>query len=142
MSKPNLRNDETLIQSFTPSANTYIREHIMLAAIGSLALTAFLMYNNNPDPWVGVVAAIAGISVRGFYVYSEAMGMIWHLTDKRLLAPDGRELPLSNLTDARRILSGVQVIAKNGDKYFMKYMGETAQPIKTILAARDAFGHH
>jgi len=133
-----LRDGENLITSFSADRNTYIREHIMLAAIGSVALTGFLMYNNNPDPWVGVVASILGISVRGFYVFSEQMNMIWHLTDQRLLAPDGRSLPLSKITNARRILSGVQVIADNGDKYFMKYMGETNHPIETILSARDA----
>ena len=135
-----LRDGETLIESFSACKNTYIREHIMLAAIGSVALTGFLMYNNNPDPWVGVVASIAGIAVRGFYVFKEQMGMIWHLTDQRLLAPDGRSLPLSKITKARRILSGVQVVAENGDKYFMKYMGETDHPIDAILAARDARG--
>lgn len=132
-----LRDDETLLESFSADRNTYIREHIMLAAIGSVAITGFLMYNNNPDPWVGVVASILGISVRGFYVFSEQMGMIWHLTDQRLLAPDGRTLSLSKVANARRILSGVQVVADNGDKYFMKYMGETSHQIETILAARD-----
>lgn len=133
-----LRDGETLIESFSANKGTYIHEHIMLAAIGSVLLTGFLMYYNNPDPWVGVVASIAGIAVRGFYVFNEQMGMIWHLTDQRLLAPDGRSLPLSKITKARRILSGVQVVADNGDKYFMKYMGETDRPIEAIIAARDA----
>lgn len=135
MPEPILNNGERLIGSFTGNRGTYIREHVMLAAIGSVGMSGALLYAGNPHAWTGVVGAVLAIAVRGFYVASEQLGLTWHLTNHRLIGPDGHTIPLGDVAKARPVLSAVQVITRSGDKYMLKYQASTAATTSAINEA-------
>ncbi|MCV2892913.1 hypothetical protein [Lentibacter sp. XHP0401] len=128
----------TVVAEFPPARSTYIREHIMLAAIGSLLLSGILFYIGNPHPWTGVVGSVLAIGARGAYAMSEQLGMVWKLTDSKLVGPDGRIIPLADVADARTMLSALQVITRTGDKYLIKYQSDPAAGAAQILRTRDA----
>ncbi|WP_166418454.1 hypothetical protein [Cochlodiniinecator piscidefendens] len=138
MLHPNLNEDEMLTKTFVASKATYIKEHVMLAAIGSVIATAVLMFMGDPNPWVGIVAAIMAIGIRGFYLASEQLNLHWHLTDRRLILPDGSALALRDIAKTRTILSAAQVVATTGDKYMMKYMADPAAICADIDHQRKA----
>lgn len=128
-----LADDETLVATFTGSRQTYIKEHVMLAAIGSVAAVAILMSMGNPHAWTGVVGAVLAIGVRGFYVASEQIGMTWHLTDRRLITPAGVTVPRSEIDKVRTIFSAAQVVTRKGDKYMIKYQPDPKGVAETIM---------
>lgn len=136
MSIPALADGETLIASFTGSLETYVKEHIMLAAIGSVIAVAVLMAMGNPHAWTGVVGAVLAITIRGVYVASEQIGMTWQLTDRRLITPSGMGIPRSEIAKARTIFSAAQVVTRKGEKYMIKYQADPKAVAETIMARR------
>lgn len=131
-----LADNETLIAQFSGNPTTYIKEHVMLAALGAVGATAVLMAMGNPHAWTGAVGALLAIAVRGVYVYSEAVGQVWQLTDKRLLSPAGMSLNRADITDVRTIISAAQVITRSGDKYLIKYQPDPKAVARTILTGQ------
>ncbi len=129
---PALADDETLIARFTGSRTTYVKEHVMLAAIGAVGATGILMAMGNPHAWTGAVGALLAIAVRGVYVASEQIGMTWQLTDKRLIAPTGMSVRRSDIEKVRTIFSAAQVITRSGDKFMIKYQADPAATAATI----------
>jgi hypothetical protein len=123
---PALTDDETLIARFTGSRTTYIKEHVMLAAIGAVGASGVLMLMGNPHAWTGAVGALLAIAVRGVYVASEQIGMTWQLTDKRLITPTGVSVRRADVEKVRTIFSAAQVVTRNGDKYMIKYQADPA----------------
>ncbi|WP_439109840.1 hypothetical protein [Lentibacter sp.] len=128
----------SIIATFPPARSTYIREHIMLAAIGSLLLSGILFYVGNPHPWTGVVGSVLAIGARGAYAMSEQLGMVWKLSATKLIGPDDRVIPLGDVADAKTLFSALQVITQSGDKYLIKYQADPAAGAAKIIAARDA----
>lgn len=126
-----------LVARFPPARRTYIREHVMLAALGSVLVTAFLAVTGNPHLWVGPVAAVLAIALRGIYAMSEQLGMVWELTEHSLIAPDKSKLPLSTVANARAIFSAVQIITRSGEKHLIKYQPAPAEAAALILRTRD-----
>lgn len=133
---PTLADGETLIARFSGNPATYIKEHIMLAAIGAVGATGVLIAMGNPHAWTGAVGALLAIAIRGVYVYSEAVGQIWQLTDKRLLSPTGMAIHRSDIADVRTIISAAQVVTRTGDKYLIKYQPDPKAVAETIKTAR------
>lgn len=133
---PALADGETLVAKFSGHPATYIKEHAMLAAIGAVGATAVLMAMGNPHAWSGAVGALLAIAIRGVYVYSEAVGQTWQLTDRRLLSPTGMIIPRSEIADVRTIISAAQVITRTGDKYLIKYQADPKAVAATIRAGR------
>ncbi len=129
---------DTVLAEFPPSKGTYIREHIMLAALGSVLLSGLLVFMGNPHAWTGIVGSVFAISVRGVYVMNEQLGMVWKLTSARLIGPDGRIIPLADVENARTMLSALQVITRSGDKYLIKYQADPAAGAALVLQTRDA----
>lgn len=129
---PLLADGEALVASFTGNRTTYIKEHVMLAAIGSVAAMGVLMAMGNPHAWTGAVGAVAAIAVRGFYVASEQVGMTWTLTNRRLISPAGVTVPRSEIDKVRVIFSAAQVITRSGDKYMLKYQADPGATKATI----------
>lgn len=134
--QPTLADGETLLASFSGHPTTYIKEHVMLAAIGAVGATAVLMAMGNPHYWTGAVGALLAIAIRGAYVYSEAVGQTWQLTDKRLLSPTGMIIHRGDIADVRTIISAAQVITRTGDKYLIKYQPDPKAVAETIKTAR------
>lgn len=121
---PALADGETLVARFTGNRATYIKEHVMLAALGAVAATAVLMATGNPHAWTGAVGALLAIAVRGVYVASEQIGMTWQLTDTRLITPSGMSVRRSDIAKVRTIFSAAQVVTRSGDKFMIKYQAD------------------
>lgn len=133
-----LQDGELVTQEFRPDRTTYWRSHLVLAVgFGTLA-GLILLWQGNPYPVVGPVAAVLAIGARAAFVASEAMAEVWRLTDKRLLGPAGRVIPLAQLQTARPFLGGVQVVTVTGDKHLIKYQ---ANPVVTAARLSSAGGH-
>ena len=126
------------VATFPPSRQTYIKEHIMLAALGSVLLTGLLLALGNPHPWVGVVGSVLAIALRGGYAMKEQLGMVWTLTESQLTAPDGRKIPLAEIETARHLFSALQVITRTGEKHLIKYQPDPASGAALIEQTRDA----
>ena len=133
---PALADGETLIARFSANRTTYIREHVMLAAIGAVGATAVLMAMGNPHAWTGAVGALLAIAIRGVYVYSEAVDQTWQLTDRRLLSPTGMIIPRREIADVRTIISAAQVVTRSGAKYLIKYQADPKAVAETIRTGR------
>lgn len=112
--------------AFTGSMTTYIKEHVLLAALGAVLATGLLMLMGNPHAWTGAVGAVLAIAVRGVYVASEQVGMTWTLTKTHLISPADKPLPLADIDKVRVIFSAAQVVTKSGEKYMLKYQADPA----------------
>lgn len=123
-SAPTLAPDETMIAQFQGDRPTYIREHFVLAALGSLLMYGILSMMGNPHAWTGIVGAVMAIGARGFYVADEQLGFIWYLTDLRVVGPGPRVIPLKDIAKVRHIFSAVQLVTHSGDKHLIKYQGD------------------
>ena len=64
------------------------------------------------------------------------MAEIWRLTNRRLLGPAGRIVPLSSLKLARPFFGAVQLVTQTGDKHLIKYQADVAETLARIDAAR------
>jgi len=135
---PNLEPGEKLLASFSGNRATYIKEHVMLAALGSVLMSGVLVYMGNPHAWTGIVGAVGAIAVRGLYVAKEQLGFTWHLTNRRLIGPTGSAISLSNVAKVNTIFSAAQVVTRTGDKYLLKYQEDTARTKAEIERAAAA----
>jgi hypothetical protein len=108
---------------FTPDRAIYLRDHILMAIAASAAIAALLWALGNADIWVAFVAAPLAIAVRGVYLASEELAVVWELTDTSLNGP-GRTLPLAEIATVRTLGSAAQVITRAGEKHLMKYMAD------------------
>lgn len=126
---------DTAVATFSGHRTTYIKEHVMLAAIGSVAAVAVLMATGNDHAWTGIVGAVAAIGVRGVYVASEQIGQVWTLTRTELISPTGHRIARAEIDKVRTIFSAAQVITRSGDKYMIKYQSDPAATAATILGA-------
>ncbi|MBV7377370.1 hypothetical protein [Maritimibacter dapengensis] len=127
---------EEVLATFTGNMTTYIKEHVMLAAIGSVLAVALLMVLGNEHAWTGVVGAVAAIAVRGIYVASEQVGMTWTLTNRRVISPAEVPIPLSEIEKVRTIFSAAQIVTRSGDKYMLKYQTDPKETAATIEGAK------
>lgn len=127
---------ERVVERFEPDRATYIRDHTWLAALGMVGAVGVLYLLGNPDYWVGAPAALLAVGVRGAYLASEALTDRWDLTDRRLLGPAQRAIPLADIAAVRRIGSAVQVVTAGGDKHLLKYLAQPADVQARIEAAR------
>lgn len=133
---PSLADDEILIARFTGNRTTYIKEHVMLAALGSVGAALVLIWMGDPNFWVGPVGAVLAIAVRGVYVASEQIGMTWQLTDRRLITPAGMTIRRDEIARVRTIFSAAQVVTQKGDKFMIKYQADPKAVAATIMMKR------
>jgi hypothetical protein len=120
---------------FTPDRATYIRAHVLLAVVGGIVATVVLYAMGNPHGWVGIVAAVLGIGVRGAYLMSEELGHVWTLTETDIEGPEGRRIALDSIARVRVIGSAAQVISHDGHKHLIKFLAEPAAAKAAIEAA-------
>lgn len=129
--------DDQPIQSITADRAAYNREHVVLFFIGAALMYVVLWAAGNPFPWTGIVGAVFAIFIRWIYVASEAMDVVWTLTEKRLTGPAERSIPLTSIKTVRTLFSAVQVITHSGDKYMLKYLADPKRTVDLILKSRD-----
>ena len=136
MSEISLRKGEKVLARFQADRNTYIREHVLLAALGSVIMSGVLMALGNPFPWTGVVGSVIAIGARGFYAASEQLGMVWILTNQRLVGPAERDIPLREIKVVNTMFSAAQVVTHRGDKYLLRYQPDSKETARRIIEAR------
>ena len=118
-----------VIEVFRPDRDRYIRDHLWLAAIGMVGATAVLWALGNESYWVGAIAALLAVGVRGWYLASEELGRWWELTPAavRSVSPEGehqRSVPLAGIARVRRIGSAVQIVTEGGEKLLVKHQAD------------------
>lgn len=126
---------ERVVHSFTPGRATYWRDHAWLAAAAMALGMLALWIAGNPHVWTGAVGGLAAVAVRAFYVASDEMQVRWDLTDRRLLGPQTRAVPLAQIKTLRSLGSAVQVVTKSGDKHLLKYQPDRADTMARIRAS-------
>jgi len=124
-----------VIARFVPDRQTYIRDHVIIAVFGTVAVALVLIFMGNPDPWVALIAAPLAVGVRGAYLASDDLEATWELTDRTLTGP-GRSLPLAEIRTVRRLGSAAQVIMQNGDKHLIKYLSDPQAVAARITGTR------
>jgi hypothetical protein len=82
------------------------------------------------------VGAVLAIGARAAYLASEALGDVWRLTDRRLLGPGGRAIPLAQIKAARPVLGAVQITTTAGDRHLIKYLADPAATAERIMQRR------
>lgn len=133
-----LATGEALCHEFRPDAAAYWRGHGILALIGGVVAGVVLVATGNPYPWTGPVAAALAIGLRAAYLRSEVMAQRWRVTDRRLLGPGLRDIPLGQIVTARPFLGDVQIVTRSGDKHLMKYMADAQSVIAAIGSGNRA----
>lgn len=128
-----LEEGEQVLHRFSGDRATYWRDHAWMAVLAMAAGMGILWAFGNAHVWTGAVGGLAAIAVRAFYLASDEAEAQWILTDRRLLGPQGRAVPLTQIALVRGLGSAVQVVTKSGDKHLIKY-----QPDRHATQARIA----
>ena len=121
---------------FRADRAAYIRNHAWLAALGMGGAMAILWLMGSPHIWTGAPAGLAAIVLRGWYLASEELNVVWQIDGPRLIGPAERSIPLSQIEAVRSMGSFVQVITRGGDKHLIKYQADPAATIAAIERAR------
>ena len=128
-----LAEGEVVQAEFRADRGVYWRSHLIMAAALGLVAGLFLFWQGNPYPVAGPVGAILAIGARAAYLSSEALTDLWRLTDRRLLGPGGRSIPLAQIKAAHPFFGAVQVVTVSGDKHLVKYLSNPASVAKRLL---------
>ncbi|MDM7933379.1 hypothetical protein [Tabrizicola sp.] len=136
-----LLDGEKVMHEFRPDRAVYWRAHLIMAVVLGALAGLVLLWQGNPYPVVGPVAAVLAIGIRAAYVASEALAEVWRLTNRRLLGPAGRAIPLAQLQGARPFLGAVQVVTLGGDKHLIKYQADPAATAARLLATPKGGRH-
>ncbi|MBO6625253.1 MULTISPECIES: hypothetical protein [Paracoccaceae] len=131
-----LAEGERVIAHFTGDTATYWRAHAWMAAIAMALGMAILAALGNAHIWTGAIGGLAAIAVRAFYLASDEVKARWDLTNRRLLGPGTRSIPLEEIAVTRSLLGAVQVVTEGGDKHLLKYQADPAAVIAEIDRAR------
>lgn len=121
---------------FPPSRDAYLRSHAKLAALAMAAAMFVLWLMDDPNIWVGAIAGLGAIAVRGWYLVSEEMAAVWELDATALRGPGERHVPLADIARLRRMGSFVQIVTIGGDKHLIKFQADPDATIRTIERAR------
>jgi len=129
---------EKLLAELRPDKGRYWRDHGIMA-VGLMAVAGGVLWAiDSPYPAIGSLGAILAVAVRAAYLASETLGLVWALTDRRVILPDGqRSVMLLELDTARPLLGDVQLITKSGDKHLLKHLAQPREVVAQILQARE-----
>ncbi|MEX0318934.1 MAG: hypothetical protein AB3N21_13320 [Ruegeria sp.] len=125
-----------LVTRFPADRQTYIRSYAWLAAGGMAAAMAVLWLVGNPHVWTGAPAGLAAVALRGWYLASEDLAVVWEITDDALTTTN-RRVPLNQIETVNTMGSFVQIVTRSGDKHLIKYQ---ADPAATKAAIERAMG--
>lgn len=118
--------------TFTADRTAYIRSHAWMAALAMAAGMLILWVMGNPHIWTGAIGGLAAIILRGWYLASEELTVVWTLSDTALTGPAERNIPLTQIERVRTMGSYVQVVTKGGDKHLIKYQADPAAASRII----------
>jgi hypothetical protein len=127
---------ETVVAEFRADRLAYWRGHLIMAVVLGFAAGLFLVWQGNPYPIAGPFGAVLAIGARAAYLASEALTETWRLTDRRLLGPGGRAIPLPQIQSARAAFGSVQITTTTGDRHLIKYQADPAATAARITSRR------
>lgn len=128
---------ERLLAEYRPDRNRYWRDHAVMA-VALMALAGGVLWATaTPYPGIGALGAVLAVAVRAAYLASETLDLRWSLTDKRLILPGNRPVPLLEIETARPFLGDVQIITRAGDKHLLKHLADAPGVIAAITEARE-----
>lgn len=110
---------------FVADRQAYIRSHTWLAAFGMGGAMLVLWLIGNPYFWTGAPAGLAAIAMRGWYLASEELSVVWEIENGALIS-EPRRIPLHQIDAVNTMGSFVQIVTKTGDKYLIKYQADPA----------------
>lgn len=122
---------------FPASRDAYIQSHIKLAAVAMAAAMFILWLLGDPNIWVGAIAGLAAIGLRGWYMASEQLATVWEIRDEALHGPMDQRIALAEIATVRSLSSFVQVITASGHKYLIRYQSDPAATVAAIERARS-----
>ena len=131
-----LQDGEKVLAEFRADRVAYWRSHLIMAVVLGFAAGLFLVWQGNPYPIAGPFGAVLAIGARAAYLASEALSETWRLTDRRLLGPGGRAIPLGQIQSARPALGAVQVTTTSGERHLIKYQADPAATANRITTRR------
>ncbi len=131
-----LQEGETVLVEFRADRIAYWRSHLIMAVVLGAAAGLFLLWQGNPYPVAGPLGAVLAIGARAAYLASEALAEVWRLTDRRLLGPGGRAIPLAQVRSAKPFLGSVQITTTTGDRHLIKYQADPAATANRITTHR------
>lgn len=131
-----LAEGEEVLLSFRADRATYVRTNTWMAVMAMGGGMAILWLLGNPHVWTGAVGGLLAVTVRAFYLMSEALAERWDLTNQRLLGPMDRAIRLGEIKQLNKLGSVVQVVTGAGNKYLLKYQGNVDETIRQIKAAQ------
>lgn len=125
---------------FNPNRNAYITAHAWMAAIAMVAGMGILWALGNPHVWTGAIGGLGAIVLRGWFMMSEELAVVWRISDGVLTGPAERQVPLDQIEAVKTMGSYVQVITKGGDKHLIKYQSspETTASALTLASERSS----
>lgn len=131
-----LQEGERLVAEFPADRQAYWRGHLILAVVLGLAAGLVLLWQGSAWPVMGPVGAVIAIGARAAYLSSEALAEVWLLTDRRILGPGGRAIPLARLNSARPFLGAVQITTTTGERHLIKYQSDPAATANRLMGGR------
>lgn len=135
--EPVLEPGEKIVDRFQADKGRYWRDHAILALVGMAGVGIVLWLIGSEHAAIGSLGAILALGVRGAYLYSEQMKSVWHLTDRRVILPDGkRSVMLLEIETVRRLMGDMQIVTRAGDKYLIKHLGDTETAVTKIDEAK------
>ncbi len=118
----------------TDDATFWRSQATVAAALMAIGMAALAIIGNE-FWWTGAVGALAAILVRAFYLGPDERKAVWVLTNQRILGPQNKTIPLSNLKTVNTIGSIVQLVTITGDKHLIRYQPNPFQTKAAIEAA-------
>ncbi len=131
-----LQDGEKVVAEFRADRVAYWRSHLIMAVVLGAAAGLILIWLGNPYPVAGPFGAVLAIGARAAYLASEALTETWRLTDRRLLGPGGRTIPLAQIRSARPFLGAVQITTATGDRHLIKYLADPTATAARIMDSR------
>lgn len=123
------------VTEFNPNRSAYVTAHAWMAVVAMVAGMIILWAVGNPYVWTGAIGGLGAICLRGWYMMSEEMEVVWRISDGVLTGPAERRVPLDQIEKVKTMGSYVQVITKGGDKHLIKYQ---SSPSTTVAALNHA----
>jgi hypothetical protein len=122
---------------FPADRDAYVQSHIKLAAVAMAGAMGVLWLLGDPHIWTGAIAGLGAIALRGWYMASEQLAIVWEIRDDALVGPLDQRITLSQIETVRSLSSFVQVITRDGQKHLIKYQADPSATVAAIERARS-----
>ncbi|KPQ06751.1 MAG: Protein of unknown function (DUF3121) [Rhodobacteraceae bacterium HLUCCA12] len=132
-----LESGERVLARLRPDRGRYWRDHGILALLGMGGAGVVLWALGSSHVAIGALGAVLALVVRGLYLFSEQMTMVWVVTDRRLVLPDGRMVALPEIETIRKLMGDLQLITCAGDKHLIRHLADPDGAAATIRQARE-----